>query len=84
MLDPFTRENGATRFIAGSQDWPDVPSDREADPRLPSEGEVLACGDAGSMIVFNAAVWHGHTANSTSQARRSIQGYFVPCRAEKD
>jgi ectoine hydroxylase-related dioxygenase (phytanoyl-CoA dioxygenase family) len=29
------------------------------------------------MIIFDAAVWHGHTANSTSKARRSIQGYFV-------
>jgi len=31
MLDSFTRTNGATRFIPGSQNWPDVPSDRLAD-----------------------------------------------------
>ena len=77
MLDPFKRENGATCFVPGSQDWADVPSDRLADPRSQFEREVLACGEAGSMIIFNAAVWHGHTANSTSSARRSIQGYFV-------
>jgi Phytanoyl-CoA dioxygenase (PhyH) len=83
MLDPFKEENGATRFIPGSQNWPDVPSDRLANPRLKSEGEILACGDVGSMIIFNAAVWHSHTANSTSKARRSIQGYFVRCRADQ-
>jgi ectoine hydroxylase-related dioxygenase (phytanoyl-CoA dioxygenase family) len=29
------------------------------------------------MILFNAAIWHGHTANVTERPRRSIQGYFV-------
>jgi ectoine hydroxylase-related dioxygenase (phytanoyl-CoA dioxygenase family) len=29
------------------------------------------------MIIFNGAVWHGHTANITLGPRRSIQGYFV-------
>ena len=41
------------------------------------EGEVLACGIAGSLILFNGSVWHGHTANVSSESRRSIQGYFV-------
>ncbi len=81
MLDPFTPVNGATRFIPGSQRFPYVPSDRLANPRLECGGEVLACGDAGSMIIFNAAVWHGHTANTTSKPRRSTQGYFVRCGA---
>ena len=83
MLDPFTRASGATRFIPGSQTWPDVPFNRLADPCLDCEGEVLACGDAGSMIIFNPAVWHGHTANTTPNARRSIQGYFVRCGADE-
>jgi ectoine hydroxylase-related dioxygenase (phytanoyl-CoA dioxygenase family) len=83
MLDAFTPANGATRFIPGSQRFPDVPSDRLADPRLDCAGEVLACGDTGSMIIFNAAVWHGHTANTTPKARRSIQGYFVRCGAHE-
>ncbi len=77
MLDSFTQENGATRFVPGSHDWPDFPSDRSVDPSQEWEGEVLACGDAGSIIVFHAGIWHGHTANSTFKARRSIQGYFV-------
>ena len=34
------------------------------------------------MIIFNGAVWHGHTANTTAVARRSIQGYFVRLDAQ--
>ena len=29
------------------------------------------------LILFNGAIWHGHTANVTRKPRRSIQGYFV-------
>ncbi len=83
MLDAFTPANGATRFIRGSQRFSDIPSDRFVNARLKCEDEVLACGDAGSMIIFNAAVWHGHTANTTPKARRSIQGYFVRCGAQE-
>ena len=83
MLDAFTPVNGATRFIPGSQRWLDFPFDRLEDPRLDSEGQVPACGAAGSIIVFNASVWHGHTANVTPQARRSIQGYFGRDRADR-
>lgn len=83
MLDPFTPANGATRFIPGSQDWRGVPSDRLADPRQHCEGEILTCGGAGSIIIFIAAVWHGHTANTTPTARRSIQGYFVCCAPDE-
>ena len=83
MLDAFTPANGATRFIPGSQRFSDIPSDRLVDPRSKCGDEVLACGDAGSMIIFNAAVCHGHTANTTPKARRSIQGYFVRCGAHE-
>jgi ectoine hydroxylase-related dioxygenase (phytanoyl-CoA dioxygenase family) len=44
-------------------------------------GEVLACGDAGSVIIFHGSVWHGHTANRSSQRRRSVQGAFIPREA---
>jgi len=73
----LTPENGATRFVPTSQNWPDVPSERLTHTRSTVPGEVTACGDAGSVIVFDGAIWHGHMANKTSQKRRSIQGYFV-------
>jgi hypothetical protein len=77
MIDSFREENGATRFVPTSHNWTDLPCDRLADTRAKYSGEVLACGERGTMIIFNGAIWHGHTANVTPDARRSIQGYFV-------
>jgi hypothetical protein len=77
MIDAFREDNGATRFVPSSHNWPDLPPDRLTDTKGPYPGEVLGCGESGSIIVFNGAVWHGHTANVTPDPRRSIQGYFV-------
>lgn len=77
MVDAFCEENGATRFVPSSHNWPDLPADRLIDTKGSLPGEVLACGEPGSMIIFNGAIWHGHTSNVTSKPRRSIQGYFV-------
>ena len=77
MVDPFRQENGATRFVPNSHRWPDVPADRLVDTCSECPGELLGCGDAGTMILFNGAIWHGHSANVTAHPRRSIQGYFV-------
>ena len=77
MIDPFRQENGATRFVAGSHKWVDLPETRMSDPRAQHPDETLACGEPGTMILFDAAVRHGHTANRTGRGRRSIQGYFV-------
>ena len=73
MVDDFTNENGATRFIAGSHLWPNHPTEIPADDHQ----QAAACGPAGSMIVYNGSMWHGHGANVTSRARRSIQGAFI-------
>jgi len=78
MLDPFRADNGATRVVPGSHRWPEVPEAVLPDPAAAFEGEVLACGPAGALLVFDASVWHGHTANTSGAPRRSIQGYFVP------
>jgi ectoine hydroxylase-related dioxygenase (phytanoyl-CoA dioxygenase family) len=75
MIDPFHAGNGATRFVPGSH---------RADPDRFSrvgaadcDGQVLACAPAGSVVVYNSAVWHGHTANPSAAPRRSIQGAFI-------
>jgi ectoine hydroxylase-related dioxygenase (phytanoyl-CoA dioxygenase family) len=46
------------------------------------EGQQLACGQAGSMIVYNGSIWHGFTANQSAQPRRSIQGAFIRREAQ--
>jgi ectoine hydroxylase-related dioxygenase (phytanoyl-CoA dioxygenase family) len=73
MVDEFRLDNGATCFAPGSQG-------REISP--PISDFVPACGPAGSMVVFNGSMWHGHGANETDEPRRSIQGAFIR-RTEK-
>jgi hypothetical protein len=78
MVDEFRPDNGATRFVPGSHRWPGAPADTISDPRAEHDGQVLACGKAGSLLVFNGSTWHGHTANASSGPRRSLQGAFIP------
>jgi len=73
MIDDFRKENGARRFVPHSHLWPEVPSDLPVD----YEGQVSACSPAGSVIIYNGSVWHGHGANVTRQPRRSIQGAYI-------
>jgi len=78
MVDDFRPENGATRFVPGSHHWACVPKDTVADLQADYHGQVLACGPAGSLIIFNGSVWHDHSANLSDKSRRSLQGAFVP------
>jgi hypothetical protein len=78
MVDAFRPDNGATRFVPGSHRWPGQPEDTMSDLRAEHGGHVLACGDAGSLIVFNGSAWHGHSPNTSGEPRRSIQGAFIP------
>ena len=78
MIDEFRPDNGATRFVPGSHRWPRTPADSMADLRAYHAGQVLACGAAGSLLVFNGSAWHSHTANVSSGPRRSLQGAFIP------
>jgi Phytanoyl-CoA dioxygenase (PhyH) len=68
MIDDFTAENGAICFIPGSQGIGTPPA---------SSSLVPARGPAGSVIVFNGSVWHGHGPNRTDSPRRSIQGAYI-------
>jgi len=77
MVDEFRSENGATRFVPGSHLWPQVPGDLMEDPTADYEGQVSVYGSAGSVVIYNGSVWHGHAANRTGQPRRSIQGAYI-------
>ena len=78
MVDEFRPDNGATRFVPGSHRWSSTPEDAISDLRAEHKGQVLACGKAGSLLIFNGSAWHGHTANTSSGPRRSLQGAFIP------
>lgn len=77
MIDEFLSENGATLFVPGSHKWPHVPGDVMPDTTAEYDGQVSACGPAGSVVIYNGSVWHGHGANRTKQPRRSIQGAYI-------
>ena len=82
MVDEFRPDNGATRFVPGSHRLLPIPSDAVGDLAADNEQQVLACGPAGSVIVYNGSIWHGHSANQTGEARRSIQGAYIRREAE--
>lgn len=69
MIDEFRVENGATCFLPGSHEQTIIGES--------SVGLVPACGQAGSMIIYNGSVRHGHGANATGKPRRSVQGAFI-------
>ncbi len=78
MVDAFTTENGATRFVPGTHKWRKTPNDSMQDLTADYEEQELACGAAGSLLIFDGSTWHGHTANRTDKPRRSLQGAFIP------
>ena len=84
MVDAFDENNGATRFVPGSHKYPKGPDFRPADSTTDHRNSVVACGPAGTFIIYDGAVWHGHSANQTDRPRRSIQGAFVRREAGSD
>lgn len=82
MVDEFRHDNGATRFVAGSHWWPTIPGDLTNSRVADSKREVQACGPAGSVIIYNGSIWHGHSANQSGEPRRSIQGAYIRREAE--
>jgi ectoine hydroxylase-related dioxygenase (phytanoyl-CoA dioxygenase family) len=75
MLDDFTTENGALRVVPGSHRLGQLP------PGPSHPDEVLVTGSAGTVVVMNAHMWHGGTANRTGSPRRAIHGFY--CRSDK-
>jgi Phytanoyl-CoA dioxygenase (PhyH) len=78
MVDEFRTDNGATRFVPGTHHKSDTPEELMADRRADCDGQVVASGPPGSLIIFNGSTWHGHTANTSDEPRRSVQGAFIP------
>src|SRR5947209_2929945 len=81
MLDDFTTENGAIRMVPGSHRSGKLPQEVLADPSGPHPDEILLTGRAGTVVVMNAHMWHGGTANHTAAPRRAMHGFY--CRRDK-
>jgi ectoine hydroxylase-related dioxygenase (phytanoyl-CoA dioxygenase family) len=77
LLDDFTAGIGAARFVPGSHLSGRNPHDTLADPLASHLDEVLVLAPAGAVVVYNAHVWHGSTANHTAMHRRALHSFYV-------
>ena len=74
MLDDFTRDNGATRMVPGSHRWRRLP---HSDFFEPHPDEQLVLGKAGDVVIMNAHMWHGGTANRMAAPRLAMHVYYT-------
>jgi ectoine hydroxylase-related dioxygenase (phytanoyl-CoA dioxygenase family) len=81
MLDDITAENGAIRAIPGSHRWGKLPQQVLSDPAAAHPEQVPITGKAGTVVVMNAHLWHGGTANRTAAPRTALHVFF--CRRDK-
>jgi ectoine hydroxylase-related dioxygenase (phytanoyl-CoA dioxygenase family) len=77
LLDDFTAQNGATRYVPGSHRSGKLPQAVLREPQAPHPGERLVLAAAGDVVFMNAHLWHGGTANRTDVPRRSLHAFFV-------
>ena len=76
LLDDFTAENGTTRFVPGSHKIGRLPEKVLADPSAPHPDEKLVLEKAGTVVIMNAHLWHGATANRTANHRRALHSFY--------
>lgn len=81
LLDDFTADNGTTRFVPGTHHTGKLPQDVLADPSAPHPAEKILLEKAGTVVVMNAHMWHGATANRTAHHRRALHSFY--CRWDK-
>jgi len=69
-LEDFTEENGATEIVPGSHLWASEAPDEEDARAIP------AVMPAGSVILFQGALWHRGGANRSSGTRLAVSPQY--------
>lgn len=72
-LEEFSKENGATLFYPGSHASPHRPTDEILKSFSPTFFEA----PAGSLVIFDANLWHGPSINSSGKSRWSLNSYYT-------
>jgi ectoine hydroxylase-related dioxygenase (phytanoyl-CoA dioxygenase family) len=65
-FDDFTVENGATRFVPGSNRWPPGRQPTKDDETVQTEMPK------GSVALYTGTIWHGGGANRTDEPRLGV------------
>ncbi len=73
MLDNFTVENGATRFLSGSHQSPEPPELAAFE-----QSSERATGLAGDIVLFDSRLWHAAAPNQSTRNRRALTLTFTP------
>jgi hypothetical protein len=76
-LDDMDGRNGATRLVPGTHVRTGWVHEHLADPAAPHPDEILAVCPAGTVIIYNAHLWHGGTTNRSGGRRRLVHGYYL-------
>lgn len=71
MVDDFTPENGATRYVPGSHRVRERPAEAEF------EAAERMTGIAGTIVLFDSNLWHAAAPNRTPQSRRALTLTFT-------
>jgi len=77
MLDDFTVANGATRLVPGSHRIPRPLPMAMRDPAARHPEQRVVEAEAGSVLVFNAHLWHSGRQNRSEGPRRALQCQYV-------
>lgn len=67
MLDDFTVENGATRIVPYSHLRSDYPENKKI-----YDEEIIIEASKGSVLIFNAALWHGGGKKTKDSSRWAV------------
>jgi len=71
-IDDFTRDNGATWVVPGTQHRAGAPS-----AELVEKSAIPVECSAGSMIVFDSTLWHAAGSNTSGRDRLAINHQFT-------
>jgi ectoine hydroxylase-related dioxygenase (phytanoyl-CoA dioxygenase family) len=78
LLDDMNKENGATRLVPGSHKRPHTDMQAFWDSKArTAPDEIQVEEPAGSVIIYNALMWHGGGHNHSGARRRTLHGYFT-------
>jgi len=76
MVDPFLEDNGATMIVPGSRDFNRMPPAEFATKHPDGAEGVFA--PAGSVLLFDAKMWHRSHWNLSANDRCAILNNVLP------